>query len=112
MGNEWSLIDLNNGATGVDFGAVVRDVEAAGYAPGEKVSAVFQSACPRNNLRTEGTFLTVERLSEDGTWDVVRLIPTCSMTEETVIGTYAVKASSTWRILALHHGMLGRVWGD
>lgn len=39
---------------------------------GETVSVEFQSACPRNNLRTGGTFLTVERWSEDnGNWEVV-----------------------------------------
>ena len=41
---------------------------------GDKVQVVFQSACPRNNLRTEDTFLTVERLdTATGNWSVVRM---------------------------------------
>ena len=45
----------------------------ATYAAGETVGAEFQSACPRNNLRTGDTFLAVERLSDGGagTWEVV-----------------------------------------
>eukprot|EP00180_Rhodochaete_pulchella_P001631 Plantae.Rhodophyta-Rhodochaete_pulchella.ctg24654.p3 GENE.Plantae.Rhodophyta-Rhodochaete_pulchella.ctg24654~~Plantae.Rhodophyta-Rhodochaete_pulchella.ctg24654.p3 ORF type:complete len:113 (-),score=8.44 Plantae.Rhodophyta-Rhodochaete_pulchella.ctg24654:80-385(-) len=33
--------------------------------------ATFYSACPRNNLMTESTFLTVEQQAADGTWQVV-----------------------------------------
>ncbi len=44
------------------------------YHVGDKVQVVFQSACPRNNLRTEDTFLTVERLdTATGNWSVVRM---------------------------------------
>ena len=44
------------------------------YKAGDKVKAVFQSACPRNNVRLEGTFLTVERQHPEDSdeWDVVR----------------------------------------
>ena len=54
------------------------------YKEGDKVKAVFQSACPRNNVRLEGTFLTVERQVDDSAgdsagWEVVsaksQLIP-------------------------------------
>ena len=51
----------------------------AEYAVGETVGAEFQSACPRNNLRTEDTFLAVERLSDSGagTWEVVSCSLAC-----------------------------------
>ena len=49
------------------------------YHVGDKVQVVFQSACPRNNLRTEDTFLTVERLdTATGNWSVVRMWQCCS----------------------------------
>ena len=40
---------------------------------GDKVRAVFQSACPRNNVRLEGTFLTVERQDPEDSdkWELV-----------------------------------------
>lgn len=38
---------------------------------GDVVSVSFRSANPRNNLRTEDTFLTVESLGSNGTWSVV-----------------------------------------
>lgn len=52
------------------------------YKAGDKVRAVFQSACPRNNVRLESTFLTVERQdAEDaGKWDVVGC-PACSASQ-------------------------------
>jgi len=51
---------------------VRKDVAKKSFQVGETVSVEFQSACPRNNLRTGGTFLTVERWSEDnGNWEVV-----------------------------------------
>ena len=51
----------------------MEDVLAVVYKAGDKVRAVFQSACPRNNVRLEGTFLTVERqdLDESDQWEVV-----------------------------------------
>jgi neutral ceramidase len=47
---------------------------SAGAAPaaGDSVSATFRAGCPRNNLRTNGTFLAVERLDNISlTWQVV-----------------------------------------
>ena len=43
------------------------------YKAGDKVKAVFQSACPRNNVRLESTFLTVERQDDEDAeqWEVV-----------------------------------------
>ena len=43
---------------------------AGEYVPGERVSATFHAGCPRNNLRTNDTFLTVERKTSSG-WTVV-----------------------------------------
>ena len=37
------------------------DVPRRRYRPGESVTVQFHSACPRNNIRAGGTFLTVER---------------------------------------------------
>ena len=49
-----------------------KDVAKKSFDVGETVSVEFQSACPRNNLRTGDTFLTVERWSEkNGNWEVV-----------------------------------------
>jgi neutral ceramidase len=39
--------------------------------PGQTVVAVFRSANPRNDLRTDGTFLTIEREAGGGNWTVV-----------------------------------------
>ncbi|BEJ17784.1 hypothetical protein CspHIS471_0700520 [Cutaneotrichosporon sp. HIS471] len=38
------------------------------YARGKTVTAVFQGANPRNNLRLEGTFAAVEKQLADGRW--------------------------------------------
>ena len=61
--------------TGSRYAAVVQDVDTQQpYHVGDRVQVVFQSACPRNNLRTEDTFLTVERLdTATGNWSVVRM---------------------------------------
>ncbi|KAK3402284.1 Neutral/alkaline nonlysosomal ceramidase [Sordaria brevicollis] len=43
------------------------------YTLGSVVTAVFQGANPRNNLRLEGTFVAIEKLGADGkTWTQVR----------------------------------------
>lgn len=58
----------------VPFGKNFGDVQtqpAASYARGQTASAVFWSAHPKNNLRTEGTFLEIQRLV-NGNWQAVR----------------------------------------
>ncbi len=54
---------------------MVRDVGGARFQPNDTVSAVFQSACPRNSLkngRAAASFLDVEWLDEAaGSWVVV-----------------------------------------
>ncbi|KAG2015237.1 ceramidase [Coprinopsis cinerea AmutBmut pab1-1] len=53
------------------FGAVIEDVSSSPYRAGDKVSAKFVGANPRNNLLLEGTFLAVEQLVS-GQWRMVR----------------------------------------
>lgn len=57
-------------APGGRFGAVKSDVNSS-YRRGETVSVIFWSANPRNNMRIQDTFLTVEKLQSDGTWKVI-----------------------------------------
>ncbi|KAK1991085.1 neutral/alkaline non-lysosomal ceramidase [Colletotrichum falcatum] len=58
--------------SGKSFGQVLTQ-PVASYARGAVVSATFQAANPRNNLRLEGTYAAVERLGEDdGLWTRVR----------------------------------------
>lgn len=65
-------IVLDFAPPGSRFGSVRKDVAKKSFEVGETVSVEFQSACPRNNLRTGDTFLTIERWSEDnGNWEVV-----------------------------------------
>ncbi|CEL52647.1 hypothetical protein RSOLAG1IB_05852 [Rhizoctonia solani AG-1 IB] len=57
---------------GKSFGSVLTDVSTSTpYKRGQTVTAVFQGANPRNNLRLEGTFMTVDQLIA-GTWTTVR----------------------------------------
>jgi len=53
------------------FGQVLIDVGSGPYRAGDTVTAQFVGANPRNNLRLEGTFLTVDRLIS-GQWSTVR----------------------------------------
>ncbi|KAF9558125.1 ceramidase [Agrocybe pediades] len=56
---------------GKKFGAVLTDVNNTPYHAGDTVSAQFVGANPRNNLRLEGTFLTIDQLV-NGQWKTVR----------------------------------------
>ncbi|XP_008792373.2 neutral ceramidase-like [Phoenix dactylifera] len=54
---------------GVKFGDVSADVpENSTFKPGDMVTATFWSACPRNDLLTDGTFALVEILDGSNTW--------------------------------------------
>ncbi|OAA42144.1 Neutral/alkaline nonlysosomal ceramidase [Metarhizium rileyi] len=56
-----------------EFGDVVSDVPNSKYSRGEKVSASFVGANPRNNLRLEQTYAAVEyRPSANSPWQQVR----------------------------------------
>ncbi|KAF8756405.1 Neutral/alkaline non-lysosomal ceramidase, C-terminal [Rhizoctonia solani] len=57
---------------GKSFGSVLTDVNtSAPYKRGQTVTTVFQGANPRNNLRLEGTFMTIDQLI-GSTWTTVR----------------------------------------
>ncbi|KAK1420838.1 hypothetical protein QVD17_22731 [Tagetes erecta] len=54
---------------GVKFGDLKTDVpKNSTFKKGDMVSVVFWSACPRNDLLTEGTFALVELLQGQDTW--------------------------------------------
>lgn len=54
---------------GVKFGDVKTDVPSnSTFKRGELVTVTFWSACPRNDLMTEGTFALVEILQNPKTW--------------------------------------------
>ncbi|CAE6505603.1 unnamed protein product [Rhizoctonia solani] len=55
---------------GKSFGSVLTDVTTS-YKRGQTVTAVFQGANPRNDLRLEGTFMTVDQFVS-GNWKTVR----------------------------------------
>ncbi|KAJ8118790.1 hypothetical protein ONZ43_g3922 [Nemania bipapillata] len=60
-----------------DFGDVAQDVASEPYQIGEPITVTFVGANPRNNLRLEGSYATVERLmtppsGETPVWQVVR----------------------------------------
>ncbi|KAI0800418.1 Neutral/alkaline nonlysosomal ceramidase [Fomes fomentarius] len=59
-------------AGGKNFGDVITDVRTSSpYTAGEAVIATFVGANPRNNLRLEQTFLSVDQLA-NGQWKAVR----------------------------------------
>lgn len=54
---------------GINFGDVSSDVPPDSiFKRGSTVTVVFWSACPRNDLLTEGTFALVEMLQGKDTW--------------------------------------------
>jgi neutral ceramidase len=54
---------------GVTFGDVSSDVPAnSTFRKGSTVNATFYSACPRNDLLTDGTFALVEKLDGSNNW--------------------------------------------
>ncbi|XVE79470.1 hypothetical protein DITRI_Ditri14bG0061500 [Diplodiscus trichospermus] len=60
---------MDSTPAGVDFGDVSSDVPAnSTFKKGNKVTVIFWSACPRNDLMTEGTFALVEMLQGMDTW--------------------------------------------
>lgn len=57
---------------GANFGDCSTDVpKNATFKRGDMVSNIFWSACPRNDLMTEGTFALVEMLQGKDTWEPV-----------------------------------------
>ncbi|XP_035670506.1 neutral ceramidase-like isoform X2 [Branchiostoma floridae] len=106
------------------FGEVIDDAGST-YHTGETVSVRFHSAHPRNNLQLDGTFLTVERKKDDGTFEVVhndaswdtmfkwkRTNPVLGYSEATVTWTISPDTpSGTYRIRHFGHSknLLGEI---
>ncbi|TXG74243.1 hypothetical protein EZV62_002822 [Acer yangbiense] len=60
---------MDSTPSGVNFGDVKTDVpQNSTFKRGDMVSVIFWSACPRNDLMTEGTFSLVEILHGKDTW--------------------------------------------
>ncbi|XVF05395.1 hypothetical protein REPUB_Repub05bG0168300 [Reevesia pubescens] len=72
LNNQISLLTpvvMDSTPAGTNFGDVSSDVPAnSTFKRGSTVTAVFWSACPRNDLMTEGTFSLVEILQGKDTW--------------------------------------------
>ncbi|KAI0782937.1 Neutral/alkaline nonlysosomal ceramidase [Abortiporus biennis] len=62
---------VDNPPIGKKFGDVLADVQTSTYHAGDTVVTQFVGANPRNNLRLEGTFLTVDQLV-NGNWKAVK----------------------------------------
>ena len=82
------------------FGDVLSDVHAA-YTRGNKVSVTFVGANPRNDLRLEKTYASVERRAGRGPWEMIRDDADWSLIFEwrrvnTILGTSEV--TITWEI--------------
>eukprot|EP01125_Pyxidicula_operculata_P011238 TRINITY_DN3677_c0_g1_i1.p1 TRINITY_DN3677_c0_g1~~TRINITY_DN3677_c0_g1_i1.p1 ORF type:complete len:543 (+),score=145.29 TRINITY_DN3677_c0_g1_i1:540-2168(+) len=67
-----AIIDLQPGVVFDDgpIGTIITDVNPT-YTRGQTASVTFYSANPRNNFRTQDTFLTVEIQDNSGSWKVV-----------------------------------------
>lgn len=63
-------IELDTIGLGKSFGSVAVDAKDS-YSMNEIVLVSFRSANPRNNLRIQDTFLTVDALGEDGEWQTL-----------------------------------------
>ncbi|MDE2402818.1 MAG: neutral/alkaline ceramidase [Burkholderiales bacterium] len=112
---------MDTPSIGRTFGSVLTDA-AASYRTGDTVSVRFQSGHPKNNLRRNGTFLEVQKLTptgwirvaDDGDWSTHyhwdRLFATASSAN--ISWTIAPDtAPGTYRIV--HHGdaksLLGKI---
>ncbi|KAF7354597.1 Neutral ceramidase [Mycena sanguinolenta] len=84
---------------GKSFGQVLIDVAKTPYSVNQTVSAQFVGANPRNNLRLEGTFLSVDHLVNNA-WTPVRSDSHPSTTYQwtrvsTILGTSSVNVNWT-----------------
>ncbi|XP_044505566.1 neutral ceramidase 1-like [Mangifera indica] len=60
---------MDSTPSGINFGDVKSDVpKNSTFKRGDTVTVIFWSACPRNDLMTEGTFSLVEILHGEDTW--------------------------------------------
>jgi len=79
LNEQWSLVPgvvADAVPFGVNFGDAYKDVAKSVYFPGDKIVVEFHSACPRNDLRAESTFLAVERYYSDhnATWTLLSFL--------------------------------------
>ncbi len=92
------------------YGSVVADVPATA-APGDVVSAKFQAGHPRNDLRTQASYVYAERQLADGSWEVVAedrdpelmftwtpVVPSLLPIDVPVTGGLSSTATVTWTI--------------
>jgi len=111
---------------GMNFGDVHSN-PGHSYAPGSSVKAVFWGADPRNDLRTEDTFLTVERqaprasgwevIKNDGDWDTDYSWKRHGVSESLVTATwyidqnYLAEPGYIYRICCYgnHRNLLGEI---
>ncbi|KII95439.1 hypothetical protein PLICRDRAFT_48400 [Plicaturopsis crispa FD-325 SS-3] len=90
---------VDNPPIGKSFGDVLSDVGKS-YSAGDIVEAQFVGANPRNNLRLEGTFLSVDQYTSGGDWAVYRTDSHVSTLyrwnrSSTILGTSTVNISWT-----------------
>ncbi|KAJ7074829.1 Neutral/alkaline nonlysosomal ceramidase [Mycena belliarum] len=102
---------------GKHFGQILKDVvTTVPYHAGDTVFAEFVGANPRNNLRLEGTYLSVDHLIS-GAWEAVRSDSHPSTIyrwtrESTILGTSTVNVSWTIESDAAHGTYRIRYFGD
>ncbi|HEY1077994.1 MAG TPA: neutral/alkaline non-lysosomal ceramidase N-terminal domain-containing protein [Fontimonas sp.] len=92
------------------YGTLTADVPATA-APGDVVSATFQAGHPRNDLRTQASYVYAERQLADGSWEVVAedrdpelmftwtpLIPSLVPIDVPITGGLSSTATASWTI--------------
>jgi len=70
LADQWSLVPgvvMDAVPLGRTFGDTTKEPKKQ-YRPTEVVIAEFHAACPRNNFKMEGSYLTVEKQFSSGTW--------------------------------------------
>ncbi len=92
------------------YGTLTQDVPGSA-APGDIVSATFQAGHPRNDLRTQASYVYAERQLADGSWEIVAedrdpeltytwtpLIPSLVPIDVPVTGGLSSTATASWTI--------------
>ena len=72
--DQWSLVPgvlIDATPLGTHFGDISSMEPKQEYVIGETVKVEFHSACPRNDMRMEGTYLTVEKQASMSTWKML-----------------------------------------
>lgn len=71
LNEQWSLVPgvvTDSVPFGKKFGDVSRNLLGQKYKKGDIVEVEFHAACPRNNLKLEGSYVHIERKSQLGTF--------------------------------------------